>query len=530
MAELEATSEANADALGVDALGGEVLPVAPAPAVEASSDWRKREIGAALRIALKLGSSLLATWGIALVVRLYMPRYLGPDLFGMLNFAEAFTGASFVFLTLGVETYVRKEIALRPAHASDFVGGIVLVRLVMLLAVYAGMTLFLHLTHRSGEVRGLVYIYGIAQFFVVGNATSAGLLQAAGTVNEMSFLNVAAKLLWAAGIVVALHFDLGLWACAVAFALPEGIKSLVLFRLAKKKLGIVARFDAAATWHVIVSSLPFYVSAVATTLFNRVDVSILAVMSSDREVGWYGGAAGLAGLTMLLAPLINWVLVPLFSRAAASSEDELISLVRRSLELIMSLAIPVSLMLILGADLWVGTILGPKFAPAAMAMRILSCTHVLMYLSIVCMCALTMLNRAWHATAVFGVGVVLSPLCNLLFIRPGLELFGPGGGGTACALATLVTELVVSFALFSLVGRRAFDRRLVTVVLKSLAIASGVLAADHWLFPHLGFARLFIGAAEYSVLVLLTGAVVPSELLGWGRIALEKGRARATGR
>jgi O-antigen/teichoic acid export membrane protein len=371
------------------------------------------------------------TWGIGLLVRFYLPRYLGPDRFGMLSFADAFTGAAFVVLSLGVETYVRKEIALRPDHAKDFIGGIVLLRLAMLVVVYGGMALVLHLTGRSPEVRGLVYIYGLAQFFTVGNATSQGLLQATGNVNELSVLTVAAKLLWAAGLIVAVFFDLPLWAFASALTLSEGLKSLVLFRLVQKKFDIVARFDARAIWHVVLASLPFYVAGMATTIFNRVDVSILAVMSTDREVGWYGGAAGLASLTMLMSPLIHWVLVPLFSKAAAASEDELRSLLCRSLEFILSLAIPVSLMLVLGSDLLVGLVLGPKFAPAATAMEVLSCAHVLMYLSLVCSTALTMLNRAWHATAVFGVGLIVSPLCNLLFVPIGLAHLWPGGGGAA---------------------------------------------------------------------------------------------------
>ncbi len=512
--------------------GATAAPSTPLDAAESGAvadNWRAREVGAALRVALTLGSSLVATWGIALLVRFYLPRFLGPERFGMLSFAEAFTGASFVFLGLGVETYVRKEIALRPAHASDFVLGIVVLRLAMVAVVYAGMAVFLHQTGRSEEVRTLVYIYGIAQFFIVGNLTSGGLLQATGKVKEMSVLNVAAKLLWAGGIIAAVVLRLGLWSFALVFAAAEGLKSFVLFRLAKQKLDLQARLDMRATWHVIVASLPFYVSGVATTIFNRVDVSILAVMSTDREVGWYGGAAALAGLTMLLAPLINWVLVPLFSKAAASSEEELVSLVRRSLELILSLAVPVSLMLVLGADLWVNTILGAKFAPAVTAMRILSCAHVLMYVSIVFSCALTMLNRAWHSTAVFGVGLVVSPLCNAFFIRPGLELLGAGGGGAACALATFVTELFINVALLSLIGRRGLDRRLVSVALKTLAVAVAVLVADRMLFAHLGFLRLFIGGASYVVLVLLTGAVEPRSLLAWGRLALDKVRARARG-
>src|SRR6185503_11222380 len=126
------------------------------------------------------------------------------------------------------------------------------------------------------------------------------------------------------------------------------------------------------TLGVVVASLPFYVSGLATTIYDKIGVSFLAFMGSDREVGWYGAAAGLAGLTLLLAPLISWVLTPLFARAAAASEAELCLMVRRSLDFILTVAIPVSLMMIVGADVWIKLLFGAKFAPAASALRVLA--------------------------------------------------------------------------------------------------------------------------------------------------------------
>ena len=58
------------------------LPPEAAPA--SAKDWRHREVGMAVRNAFTLGLSLTATWGIALVVRLYVPRLLGPERFGVL--------------------------------------------------------------------------------------------------------------------------------------------------------------------------------------------------------------------------------------------------------------------------------------------------------------------------------------------------------------------------------------------------------------------------------------------------------------
>ena len=483
----------------------------------AANDWRKREIRLAIGNAVKLGSSLIATWGIALVARLYIPRFLGPDRFGMLNFAEAFTATAFVMMSFGVDTYVRKEISVRPEHANDFVGGFISLRLLLLVVVYAGMEVALRATHCNAQVRQLVYIYGATQFFMVGNATSAGLLQAVGQVNEMSVLSVATKLAWGGFTFVAIAMNLGLWAFALTLTLTEGGKSLILFRLARKHLKFKLRVYPRATGAVIWAALPFFVSSLATTVYDKIGVNLLSFLTNTREVGWFGAASGLSGMTLLLTPLVSWILIPLFARSAAEAHDELFAMVRRSLEIILSLAIPVSLMMLLGADLWIRVLFGRAFTPAAASLRILAVGTVLMYVSIVAAYALAVLSYTWRMSLVFVGGMIVSPTCNFLFIRWMSNADSPGAGGSACALATLVTEVAIVTSLLTLLGKRCFDRRLVSATFKSLAIAAAIVGLDSWLFKSLGLFRLVIDAALYAAAVMMTGAIRIREMIAMFR-------------
>ena len=82
----------------------------------------------AITNALKLGTSLVATLAIAITMRFLMPRLLGPTNFGTLSYADGFTATFFVAISLGAEAYVRKEVSVRPAHASDFLGGTLVLR------------------------------------------------------------------------------------------------------------------------------------------------------------------------------------------------------------------------------------------------------------------------------------------------------------------------------------------------------------------------------------------------------------------
>ena len=468
---------------------------------------RKREVALAFVNALKLGASLLASWGIALFARLYIPRFLGPERFGMLNFAEAFATTAFVVLGLGVEQYVRKEIAVRPGHAGDFLGGVIALRVVLTVTIFVGMEAVLRATHRDATTRALVYIYAIAQFFIVGGNTSAGLLQAVGKINGMTILSVAIKVVWAGCMFAAIFLRLELWAFALTVAASESLRALVLFWLARKELRFEMRVSIRPTAHVLIASLPFLVSGLASTIYDKIGTNLLGFMTSDREVGWYGAAYGLSSIALMLAPVISWILTPLFARSAADSAAELSRVLCRSIELIMSLSIPISLMMILGADLWVRLLFGAAFQPAAAAVRYLALAMVLMYLSIVAFNALAVLNYTWRMSLVFVGGMLVSPTCTWLLIRHMSAEGTPGAGGTACAISTLVTEIAITGPLLLMLGKRAFDWHVVSATLKSLAAATFVVLLDAMLLRGLGHWRLLLEGLCYAGLVLGTNAV-----------------------
>ena len=96
---------------------------------------------AAVRNAAMLGASLAATWSVALVVRLFLPRSLGPTVFGEFNFADVLAANAFGFIGLGLDTYIQKETPARPTHTSEFLGGALLVRLVMSMIIFGALWL-----------------------------------------------------------------------------------------------------------------------------------------------------------------------------------------------------------------------------------------------------------------------------------------------------------------------------------------------------------------------------------------------------
>jgi O-antigen/teichoic acid export membrane protein len=481
-----------------------------AGAESAASEARNDSL-LATRNALKLAGSLLGTWGIAMGMRFLLPRFLGPERFGALSFADAFASTFFVALGLGVDLYVRKRVSVDTRHASDFFGGTFALRALMSLGVVLAMALAMRALGRPIEVRRVVYVFALAQFFVTTNATLSAMLQAKGAVGGMSVLAVATKIVWAGGVLLAIAAGAGLWSFALAYLVSEGVESVVLFGLAARHMGLVFRIDVPATKVVLVFSLPYYLNTFATTAYGKLDVSVLAFLGNSVEVGFYSAAGAIAGLSLLMMPLIGWVLMPTLARAAARSHEELFLRIRSSSELILSVTIPVALFASLGADIGVRLLFGDAFAPATLALRILAPTFVVTYLAIVYAITLLMLDRAWTLTGISIGGLCINVALNLALVRPAMKLCGPGGGGAGCALSMLGTEVFVTAAMAVAVGRRAVGGKTLRMIAKSAGACALVIVVDRLLVA-LGPGRLVVDAALYLVLAVSTRALRLSDV------------------
>jgi O-antigen/teichoic acid export membrane protein len=463
-------------------------------------------VAVAFRNVLKLGASLVATWTLALAIKFQIPRQIGPERFGALNFADNFAGAFFIVLDLGVDVYIMREVSVRPKHASDFFGGILALRLALSALLFIAMATALELTHRSAEIHGAVVVFGLTQLVANMNNTLTSLLHASSRVGRLALANVFTKVVWAAGILLALHHEASLLVLAVPLLVAELCRTALLVPIVRRTLDLAFCVDVRAVKAVIVQSLPVFANSAALNLRGRITVTVLEFTSDPRELGWFSAVQNLSSLAMLLSPLVYWVLMPLMSRANARSEDEVFAILRRAIEGLMVTAVPVTLLLGLGADLWIRLAFKEAFEPATLSMRILSAVFVLTYLAMMLAITLMVVNRSWSVTIISTMSAALTPLLVFLLVPLGRRWLGTGGQAAGAAAATIVAEACVVVMCFRTVGARAVDRRCLVVVGKTLAAAVTVMVLDH-LQQGIGHVRLVTDVVAYVVIALALGAV-----------------------
>jgi O-antigen/teichoic acid export membrane protein len=166
----------------------------------------------------------------------------------------------------------------------------------LVLPLFALMALTRYAAGSTVELQLLLATFGVAQVITIINDTLAAMLQAATRVNALAAVNVAAKLTWGIGVLIAVVFRAPLIGLVLPSVISELLRLVVLIRSARREVGLQFRFSYVATRRVVIASLPYYVNAVSIVLMNRLDIMTLEFFAPEQEVGWYGAANNLASL------------------------------------------------------------------------------------------------------------------------------------------------------------------------------------------------------------------------------------------
>jgi len=466
----------------------------------------------AARTALTVGGAILVGAALAAVVRIALPRALGPTVYGGYRLAESAAEVVLLLLTLGLDTTLRRDIAHAPATAAQRLWDVVGLRTRSAVVIASLGGLLLVLGGASARVLTLYVGFAAVQsLLAVANAHVAA-LHATGDARWPSRLGVALRAAWtlvALGLLaVGWH---PLWLVGALLG-TESVRVLLLQRRSVQRFGAasaVAAFSWSRAGVAAAASLAVFVNYLAHNLYARLGTWVLGVRVSADAVAWYASAANVAALALLGMPLVTWVLLPSAagaSRAGTGRDTLMVAALRAAL----LGAVPVAGVIVWAADPLVGLLFGSAFAPAVPALRLLAPTIALAYLATIAAVALLERGRERHVALVSVGGLVVATGLTLQLVAHAPE----GQAASAAALAMLGTELTVTVAMLALAWRRVWTAPLLrTAAGVGLALVVALAAAQ--LAATLGVGLLLRGtllAFVYAVTLPLVGAVRRTDL------------------
>jgi|SRR5579859_2816998 len=401
------------------------------------------------RNASVMMASQVVTWGLALIATIVVPRYLGAAGIGKYQLAVSLWMIMAIFITFGMDTLLTKEISRDPSRLSVLFSTSVLLRTVIFLVSFVLMVVYAQLVNYPQETKNVIYIIGLARFFWQIAAACKASLQGLERMEFMSLGDIVSSTFSTIVAITLLLRGYGLLPVAaveVGTALVSlGIQFLALNRLQKLKL----QFELSSVGRMLKSSAPYMMLSGFMVAYSQIDVVVISLLVSEKQIGWYSAALRLTGTFVFIPTVLMAALLPASSRMHKSAPDDLQKLMSKSFDLLLLSCIPIGLGVMSIANPLIVFLYGSDFANGGPILAIMGIVVIFFSINMLVGQFFISSDRQHVWVIVMAVATVVTIPLDFVLVPWCQSVFGNGAFGGA--LSFLVTEGgMVTFGLIML--------------------------------------------------------------------------------
>ncbi|MES3035090.1 MAG: oligosaccharide flippase family protein [Gemmatimonadota bacterium] len=425
----------------------------------------------------------VVSWALTFVVTLFVPRYLGPDLYGRLMTATAFVTVCFVLAPWGMGPVLTKEIARTPARMGTLVMNALALRVALALVCGVVTLVAGYVLGYRGMMLGLLAIGAMGMLVAGVNEVFGAALAGEERFRRQGFVALVDKAIssGASLLLVIARAPLALFAVpAVAASVAQATMHVVRLRAAQAHLFSTLRPSREVMRFLLVAGLPYLGQTAFLTLYGQTDVLVLSMVADYRTVGWYNVAWKLVGTTMFLPVAVSTALLPTFTRLHhAGDEEAFAQLGRRALEIVLVVGVPIAVVMLLIPGVIIDQLYTREFAGAIPVLRLGGICCLLYYITIILS---TMVNAREQQKRLVATSIVVCtagiPSC-LFFSWLGHTRFGNGAAGAV--LSDALIELVLLVALLRIVPAGFLSRETMWQAGRFTLAAVPMAGALYWM-------------------------------------------------
>jgi len=374
-------------------------------------------------------------------------RLLGHDGFGKYSLAMAIMYIVFMLHDAGVNTYLTREVARKHERADFYFVNALYFKLISFGIIIIPLFLFAYFSKYSDDTKVMILILGLYGVFNSLTQLCQSIFRAFEKMQYETIIVIGEKLLITIGGVSILVAGYGLlyFGSVFTFAgLISFVFAVIFLRL--KFIPIKSKFDSKFVKKLFKDSLPFGISMFLVTIYDKIDIVMLSVMTDMSTVGWYSTAYRLLAITSVIPVILVTSIFPRMSRKALENRDEVSEIFTRSFKYLFFLAIPfVSLGMLLGDEI-ILLVFGSQYQNSVAAFKVLVWAAAILFLNILIGALFRASDNQKKLLAIQLGGVFVNFTLNLILI--------PTHSYIGAAIATVITEGLIFGVCFIFILRR----------------------------------------------------------------------------
>ena len=382
--------------------------------------------------------------GVGLFVGVWIARYLGPEKFGLLNFALAFTGLFGAIATMGLQGIVVRDIVRDPdctrltlgtAALLQFIGGLVAYLMIL------GTINYL----RPDDIlaRSIVAILGsmmlfkasdIAVYWFESQVQSKYTVWVQNSVFPI-FAVIKVLLIFQEASLVAFVWVMLAEASLVALIL------LIVMGLRGRTLTSL-HVSASRAKTLLRDSWPLILSAIAVTVYMKIDQIMLGQMIGDEAVGIYSAAVRISEILYFIPMAIVTSVFPSILEAKKRSEAEYYARLQKLYDALVWLSVLCALLITFLVTPLVIFLFGKAYAESGAILAIHVWAGVFVSLGVAASKWVVIENLQQNAM----IRTLIAGLINIFLNYLLISKMGPAGA----ALSTLISYAFVNYLSLSI--------------------------------------------------------------------------------
>jgi O-antigen/teichoic acid export membrane protein len=377
---------------------------------------------------------------VALCVGVWVARYLGPDRFGLLSYAQSFVALFSAIATLGLDGIVVRELVKAPERKEELIGTAFWLKVIGSIVVLVFLAIGVQFTSNDSYTNLLVFIiasstifqsFNVVDFYFQSKVLSRYVVLANIFSLFVSSMTKACLILYQAPLIAfawVVLFDSFVLACGFLFFYVKH-DSKFTFRnvILKKKTAVYLLKDS---WLLILSGM-------IISIYMKIDQVMIKEMLDSTAVGQYAAAVRISEAWYFVPVVVSSSLFPAIINAKKQSEEFYYTRFKKLYVLILCMAIVIALPMTFLSDEIVSVLFGEQYTPSGSVLMIHIWAGVFVFLGVASGKWLLVENLQLYSTINTSIGAVLNVLLNYILIK--------NLGITGAAWGSLISYFVAAY-------------------------------------------------------------------------------------
>lgn len=384
--------------------------------------------------------------GVGLFVGVWVARFLGPEKFGLFNYATAFVALFGAVASLGLQGIVVRDLVKEPENAEEVIGTAFTLQLLGgLLALMVAVSATVWLRPDDTLMRTMVAILGSA---LVLKATDVAKFWFEARVQSKHTVIVenTAFLMMAVGKIGLILAEAPLLAFVWITLCEATLVAAGMLWTYHRNVGTFTRWrpQLVLARQLLKESWPLILSGLAVMIYMRIDQIMLGEMLGDNAVGIYSAAVRISEIWYFVPMAIVASVFPAIIEAKKYNEDMYLRRLQKLYDLLAILAVVVAIVMTFSSDWVVVLLFGKTYAAAGEILAVHIWAGIFVFLGVA--------SGKWLVLEGLQKNVFYRTLIGA-FVNIGLNItLIPAFGILGAAVATVVSYFFAVFSVF-------FDRR-----------------------------------------------------------------------